>query len=64
MFLTDKDERIFEVMQRSGNFECPDFLRASGGTVCSQCGYSYSDHPRHVPWHFLTILCDGRVVKL
>lgn len=38
--------------------------RASGDCVCEHCGDSYYKHAEHplAPW--LTMLCDGRNVKL
>lgn len=50
----------------------PEFTRAGGGVECGECGRLYYDHPRDrdpaalaydgsAP---LTILCDGRRVKL
>jgi len=44
--------------------ECPDFIRAGGGVVCRTCGKEYYDHPQHAKFPFLTVLCDGTVVKL
>jgi len=48
----------------------PNGERASGEAVCSECGHPYGVHPPdwrligygNVP--FLTVLCDGRRVKL
>ena len=40
------------------------FVRAGGDVECPDCGLSYRHHPEH-PYHtFLTILCDGKLVKL
>lgn len=64
MYLTERDERQMEIMQRSGHFPCPDFQRAGHQVVCQVCNHQYVDHPRHVPWYFVTLLCDGRAVKL
>lgn len=49
-----------------------DWERASGLCICQECGYFYRDHkietdPRSVSYDgtfCLTILCDGRRVKL
>jgi hypothetical protein len=42
----------------------PDYERASSATVCSHCKFEFRLHPEHpgLPW--LTVLCDGDVVKL
>jgi hypothetical protein len=42
----------------------PDFNRAGGDVVCPVCSHKYYDHPQHVPHRWLTVLCDGRHVKL
>ncbi len=47
-----------------------DHDRAGGGCVCARCGLEYRDHPQdpmvisNAGELFLTILCDGRRVKL
>ena len=38
--------------------------RAGGGVVCDECGHLYYDHPELPGATFLTVLCDGSVVKL
>ena len=38
--------------------------RAGGGVVCDECGHVYLDHPELPGATFLTVLCDGSVVKL
>lgn len=40
--------------------------RAGGGVICNVpgCGLPYRDHPQAVPHTWLTLLCDGRYVKL
>lgn len=42
----------------------PEFVRASGLCVCQTCWKLYYNHPRHHEWRFLTVLCDGKLVKL
>lgn len=38
--------------------------RAGGGVVCPDCGQEYHDHTRCPSAEWMTILCDGSVVKL
>ncbi len=38
--------------------------RAGGDAVCSACNLAYYDHPSHPRLSWLTILCDGSLVKL
>lgn len=64
MFIRERDEIQMEFMRKSGKYEAPEAVRVGGDCLCTLCGYSYYDHPPHVPYHFLTCLCDGRVVKL
>lgn len=64
MYLTDRDEAQLERIRATGLFECPEFERVSHLMPCPECGHAYVDHPQHIPWTFLTILCDGRIVKL
>lgn len=64
MYITERDEVQMEHMRASGKYPCPDFERVSHQMVCNLCNQQYVDHPRHVPWMFLTCLCDGRIVKL
>jgi len=42
----------------------PECERAGGGSVCSECGKTYADHPGHPAFPWLTALCGGRNVKL
>lgn len=42
----------------------PPFERAGGDVVCEACGLKYIDHAEHPARTFLTVLCDGSVVKL
>lgn len=48
----------------SGKHPCPEFYRCSGEMVCEQCGKQYYDHPQHIPYHWLNIICNGDAVKL
>lgn len=41
-----------------------DWVRASGLCVCPVCGKLYYDHPYLVGFEWLTLLCDGSLVKL
>jgi hypothetical protein len=41
-----------------------EFQRADGRCLCERCGYAYQDHPQHPRDEYLTLLCDGRSVKL
>ncbi len=41
-----------------------NWKRAGGDVVCDHCGLKYYDHPRDVHQESLTILCDGKRVKL
>lgn len=57
-------EEQCENMVKTGKFECPVFYRASGDILCATCGRTYYDHPVNIPYHFLTMLCNGECVKL
>lgn len=41
-----------------------ELRRAGGDVLCGKCSAPYYDHPRHPSEEFLTILCDGSIVKL
>lgn len=38
--------------------------RAAPGSKCSRCGFEYVDHPRHPDHKWLSVLCNGNLVKL
>ncbi len=38
--------------------------RASGSSICEECGMEYSLHPEHPMGPTFQILCSGWVVKL
>jgi hypothetical protein len=40
------------------------FRRADGNSVCEACSEPYREHPEHPSDRWLTILCDGSLVKL
>ncbi len=48
----------------------PEYIRASGDCVCKLCGKEYWRHSfdlNHFDWDgfpYLTVLCDGTLVKL
>lgn len=42
----------------------PEVFRCSGDMDCKICGHLYYDHPVYPGHEYLTVLCDGRVVKL
>lgn len=42
----------------------PVFTRAGGDVICSLCGFDYYSHPHHPVCLYLTVLCDGSVMKL
>jgi hypothetical protein len=42
----------------------PQFIRAGGDVVCNKCGKKYYEHAEHPDYPFLTVLCDGSLVKL
>lgn len=44
--------------------ESTDYVRIGGSVVCETCGYFVSDHPAAIGAEFLTVLCDGRFVKV
>lgn len=50
--------------ERMADEECPAFERVSGLCICERCGQEYFAHPRCDPFLDLTVLCDGRYVKL
>lgn len=41
-----------------------EMYRASGDCVCPTCGKLYYDHAHLTDYEWLTILCDGSLVKL
>lgn len=41
-----------------------DYGRAGGDVVCPECGRKYYDHKADADHPFLTVLCDGGLVKL
>lgn len=56
--------RLAQVFALVEPVEDDDWYRAGGTVVCEVCGWEYRDHaddPRE-PW--MTLLCDGRRVKL
>lgn len=63
-FLLSEEEFIIEQFVRDTSPEHPDARRVGGGSICGVCGREYYDHPAHFPHTYLTVLCDGRVVKL
>lgn len=42
----------------------PTWHRAGTYTICETCGKQHIDHPYIIPHTGLSLLCDGRVVKL
>jgi len=42
----------------------PECVRAGGGAICETCGKPYAGHGRHPAFPWMTVLCDGRNVKL
>jgi predicted chitinase len=48
-------------IQRMAHPEAP---RAGGDVTCERCGLPYRDHPSDPVESFLTVLCDGSLVKL
>ncbi len=44
--------------------EAGDWHRASGEVPCSECDKHYNRHPNVEGFEWLTILCDGSLVKL
>jgi len=62
-FLMSSDYDVLDAEAR----EAPDtieFFRADGGCLCDVCCEPYRNHPDHLPFYCLTVLCDGSVVKL
>lgn len=62
MFLLSYQEEMCE--RAAQHIPVPEWHRAGGGVYCKVCGRVYYDHPRAVPHTYLTLLCDGRYVKL
>ena len=62
-FLSDDELQVMAGRRCAAN-DPPDFRRASGDNHCEICGVDYHSHPRHDPHNYLTVLCDGIVVKL
>lgn len=45
--------------------ETTEIMRASGDAICDVCKFSFKDHPNYPGSDsFLTVLCNGRRVKL
>lgn len=55
--------RVSEVLIDGGVARL-DHDRAGGDCQCLDCGRRYYDHPPCATHPFLTVLCDGSVVKL
>jgi hypothetical protein len=49
---------------RSADEQREAFYRAGGGCVCEWCGRQYAAHFNDLREEYLTVLCDGRRVKL
>lgn len=63
--LEDSMPRLYELMHCKSQGTCRvDGGRAGGDVVCKTCGKKYYDHPRDVDYPFMTVMCDGRLVKL
>lgn len=41
-----------------------NFKRCSGLVECRVCGHQYYDHPRHPIDAFLSVTCEGEILKL
>ena len=63
-FLLEAESARLDAEQTDDNCPPGDFFRASGDCPCPVCGLPYWQHPRARPHHYLTVLCDGTVVKL
>jgi hypothetical protein len=65
-FLLDGIRDYFdEQMAVEANLQrAPECIRADGNVVCDSCKKLYWHHPRLIPWYFLHLACDGRVLKL
>jgi len=58
-------EREMLMMNRAqAHHESPEANRVSGDCICPECGHLYYEHPQGVPWYDLTLLCNGKYVKL
>lgn len=62
MFILEYEREMCD--RASYHIPVPDFKRAAGDALCSECKRCYYDHPNAVPFLWLRILCDGRYVKL
>jgi ribosome biogenesis SPOUT family RNA methylase Rps3 len=63
-FLLDEERVALTELQTDDNVPAEDAFRASGECLCGICGHLYRQHPAARPHHYLTVLCDGTVVKL
>jgi hypothetical protein len=61
-FITHVQELMCE--EAAKHVPVPDFKRANGKARCIICDRHYDDHPQAVPHNWLTLLCDGKYVKL
>jgi hypothetical protein len=51
--------------EQLARIEAGDMYRAGGDVVCNVCGKLYYDHPYFAePYEWLTIKCNGDIVKL
>lgn len=48
----------------NANLRRNGFTRAGGDVLCPDCGHKFYDHPPDPGEQSLTVLCDGRRVKL
>lgn len=62
-FLTDAEHEELRGLQTDDNSPI-NYPRADHKVVCKVCGEEYWRHPKHHPHAYLTVLCDGYVVKL
>jgi len=52
------------IRMASTPIDTSEFRHAGGGVTCDTCGHKYYDHPRHPIDTFLTVTCDGELLKL
>ncbi len=63
--LTLTDEQALELREfLNTNLICPDFIRASGDAICTNCNQTLYKHPKHPAFPWLVKSCSGGLFKL
>ena len=57
-------EKAIEKILAGEEIPTPEFVHASGESLCERCGLPYCEHGPEPGFPFLKRLCDGKAVKL